>query len=714
MILREGKNRTRNHAGKVSLFTCLFLLLVSTFVIVPSTDVTAGTPVSGIIITNTTWSELESPIWVEGNVVLPWGVNLTIEPGVDVRFNGNYTIWIDGNLTSVGTSAKRIVFESNQTTPSHTDWFKIRVNTTGQVNISFSNFSHAFNAIELVNHTDMSFSNTSFSQSYVGIAALNSSGVKVMDSEFSDVYYSLRLSNNSNLVTNSTFIGGKQAVDIFCNDTFWDCRSNVVVGNEFTNLQGGVYIRAKGLGTNNSLNMIYSNSFQDVDGPVSIWNEEGFSEMNVVRENMMINGGYGVFLRNSDNNTIEDNKITNFREGIALHGAEENRIVRNTITRGVDGIVVRDTSLGNEIIYNNVVSFIGCGIALTYNALENLIHHNNLLDSGYNGCDGGHNNSWDDGYPSGGNFWSDYFGNDLFSGPNQDIPGSDGRGDTPHDTRGVGRDNYPLVEMPFGNVPIERLRIELTGNNLENVTLIWNVSWSGGNASHNITRFDIYRSSTYNSNRSGYQVVASVSNLTTEFVDLKAGEGNSSNYFYYVCSVNMTNQSFCSLNQVSKFTRPLIEGWNLISIPLIQKDWTVTKVLQTTTADRILTYDARDRENPWKDYSFFKMYRDLYEMDITKGYWVHVVSDCNLTVVGTVPTKTRITHTEGWNLVGYPSFTNRTVSDALEGKIWVSVEGFDNASSPYHLRRLSETDIMTSGEGYWIYFSTSGVWTVRN
>ncbi|UCD91572.1 MAG: right-handed parallel beta-helix repeat-containing protein [Methanobacteriota archaeon] len=714
MKTEKEKQENRNHTGNVSLFTILFLLLVSTFAILPSHHVTAGTPVSGIIMVDTTWREVDSPIWVEGSIIVPWGIDLTIEPGVDVRVNGNHTIWIAGNLTSIGTSAKRIVFESNQTDPSHKDWFKLRVNATGRVGFSFSDFSHAFNAIELVNQTDVSFSNMSFSRSYIGISVSGSSGIKVTGSEFSDVYYGLQLSNDSNLVKNSNFQGGKRAVDVFCNEIDWDCTNNTVSENEFRDMKGGVWIRAEGTGTINSWNVVDNNSFQDVDGPVSIWNEEGVSEDNVVRQNVMVNGGYGVFLRNSDNNTIEDNRMTSFREGVALYGAERNRIVRNTIARGVDGIVVRDMDEGNVITYNTITSFTGCGVALTFSTSNNLIHHNNLLDSNNNGCDGGWNNSWDDGYPSGGNFWSDYFGPDLFSGVNQDIAGSDGKGDIPYDTMGVGRDNYPLVGMPFGNVPIERLGIQLTGNNFENVTLNWNVSWSGGNASHNITRFDIYRSENYSSNRSGYQVVASVSNYTTEFVDYKAGEGNSSNYFYYVCSANMTNVSSCSFNQVAKFTRPLVEGWNLISIPLIQEDWAVTKVLQTTTADRILTYVAGDEENPWKEYAFYKMYRDLYDMDISRGYWVHVLSDCNMTVVGTVPIKTKITHVEGWNLVGYPSFTNRTVSEALEGKIWMTVEGFDNASSPYHLRRLSGTDIMTAGEGYWVYFITSGVWTVRN
>jgi hypothetical protein len=36
---------------------------------------------------------------------------------------------------------------------------------------------------------------------------------------------------------------------------------------------------------------------------------------------------------------------------------------------------------------------------------------------------------WDNGYPSGGNYWSDYTGTDNYSGPSQNIPGSDGIGD---------------------------------------------------------------------------------------------------------------------------------------------------------------------------------------------------------------------------------------------------------------------------------------------
>jgi parallel beta-helix repeat protein len=55
-------------------------------------------------------------------------------------------------------------------------------------------------------------------------------------------------------------------------------------------------------------------------------------------------------------------------------------------------------------------------------------------------------NNWDDGYPSGGNYWSDYNGTDLYSGPYQNETGSDGIGDTPYVIDANNQDNYPLLQ----------------------------------------------------------------------------------------------------------------------------------------------------------------------------------------------------------------------------------------------------------------------------
>jgi len=54
-------------------------------------------------------------------------------------------------------------------------------------------------------------------------------------------------------------------------------------------------------------------------------------------------------------------------------------------------------------------------------------------------------NVWDDGYPSGGNYWSGHTGPDVMSGPNQDQVGNDGIVDTPYTIASGSVDRYPLV-----------------------------------------------------------------------------------------------------------------------------------------------------------------------------------------------------------------------------------------------------------------------------
>jgi len=74
-----------------------------------------------------------------------------------------------------------------------------------------------------------------------------------------------------------------------------------------------------------------------------------------------------------------------------------------------------------------------------------LFCHNDFIENDKQVMDKEHANVWDDGYPSGGNYWSDYDGVDLYSGPYQNEAGSDGIGDTPYVIDDVNQDRYPLT-----------------------------------------------------------------------------------------------------------------------------------------------------------------------------------------------------------------------------------------------------------------------------
>jgi uncharacterized repeat protein (TIGR01451 family) len=72
------------------------------------------TDVSGPITENTTWNTAGSPYRVTGDVTVNYGVTLTIDPGVVVKFNtGGYRkLIVDGTLTAVGTTGNPIIFTS--------------------------------------------------------------------------------------------------------------------------------------------------------------------------------------------------------------------------------------------------------------------------------------------------------------------------------------------------------------------------------------------------------------------------------------------------------------------------------------------------------------------------------------------------------------------------------------------------------------------------
>ncbi len=70
----------------------------------------AQTYVGGTITSNTTWTVSGSPYIVQQNVTVNQNVELTIEPGVTVKFRSGKSIIVHGQLRAVGTKEKPIPF----------------------------------------------------------------------------------------------------------------------------------------------------------------------------------------------------------------------------------------------------------------------------------------------------------------------------------------------------------------------------------------------------------------------------------------------------------------------------------------------------------------------------------------------------------------------------------------------------------------------------
>jgi parallel beta-helix repeat protein len=173
---------------------------------------------------------------------------------------------------------------------------------------------------------------------------------------------------------------------------------------------------------------------------------------------------YGIVLDSSSGNSFSGNDITNYLYCFWLDSSNGNSINGNNITAYFTNehfAIVLQASFGNNISGNNVTNS-GYSV-VSYYSFNNRIYHNNFVDNPYGiGSYFNSINIWDNGYPSGGNYWSFYSGNDTKSGPNQDQPGSDGIGDTPYTIDSNNLDYYPLMQ-PWVSYEGETIYIRADG-----------------------------------------------------------------------------------------------------------------------------------------------------------------------------------------------------------------------------------------------------------
>lgn len=250
-----------------------------------------------------------------------------------------------------------------------------------------------------------------------GIALLFSNGNTITgnNASFNGVvgegWYGIYLSNsNDNIITNNVAYGnGAYGINLFPS-----CSNNTIRGNVLQGNMYGLYMF-----TNCARNTI---EFNDMSRNTNSGLDLRFNcTGNLIRNNSMLdNVVSGIVLMDSGQNTINGNLIKNNRRY---------------------GLQIQSGSDGNTIINNNI-SDSQTGIFL--DAGKNQIYGNRIEDNVIQAEDRGIN-TWNAGYPVGGNLWSDYQGQDAMQGPGQNVPGKDGFGDTPYKISESAKDEYPVM-----------------------------------------------------------------------------------------------------------------------------------------------------------------------------------------------------------------------------------------------------------------------------
>lgn len=342
--------------------------------------------------------------------------------------------------------------------------------------------------IILVNCTDIKIENQSFNDTFDSISLLFSSRITISNNTFDGSYIDFRNSDNNNIL------------------------NNIIINNT-------------GRGTNIGLDLTLSSN-------------------NSIANNTILNNGNGIYFRKSNYNYIHNNNISsNSVRGMVLYFSNYNIIQNNQISYQFKNGIEFEGSSNNTIVNNMIFKNQGFGIHFDSNnvhpSVNNIIYHNNFI---YNYNDlrfqvlDIFNNTWDNGYPAGGNFWSNYEGKDEYNGINQDLPGGDGIGDTPYviNYDSTREDRYPLLKQLNMDIVIPKIKPS-TPHSLEvyEGEGFLELSWSppNYNGGSEITKYNIHRSAYYQKDK-----VFSIGGDILKFNDTDVSSDDI--YFYMISAEN--------------------------------------------------------------------------------------------------------------------------------------------------------------------------------
>jgi len=253
---------------------------------------------------------------------------------------------------------------------------------------------------------------------YIDHSSNNSITHNSIEANYHGIYL---LSSNNNDITNN-----RVTANNFHGIYLVDSMDNVLSGNNASfNVNDGISLHSSHGNT-----ISYNNASSNQNDGIYLYS----SNDNIITQNEVASNSYhGVHFHSSSDNVISNNHaVFNENNGVYLDHSVNNVIFDCELSRNtLHGIYVFLSN--NNYIFSNNISKNEYGVRLYSFSSNNTFYHNNFLQN-KNQVWSESANEWNDAI--GGNYWSDYTGQDL---------DRDGLGDTPYVIDANNRDPYPLM-----------------------------------------------------------------------------------------------------------------------------------------------------------------------------------------------------------------------------------------------------------------------------
>jgi parallel beta-helix repeat protein len=362
------------------------------FIVTDQVNAAGPIYVSGPITSDTTWYSTNSPYIVTGDVIVDNGTTLTIEADVTVKFDGLYSLIVNGTLIAIGTTNQPILFTSNQSIPAKGDWHRVRLhgknNTMDYCEISYGNYPLYI----MGNNTNNIISNCKVFDN-------TGDGIYLKETTNNTIYNATVSLSSSNGITlliseyniiNASFISQNNAFGIYLRSSMNNTIESTNVSN---NLGGGIEL---GLSSGNiQIKMV--TVFENLDNGID-FNGNGFN--NITDSQIIGNDGVGIDLGSASEHQRIENCIirNNGGSGIDLDGSSYVDIIDCNISenKGNAGIYsgseVMNITITNSEIWNNSEDGIEIYGTSYVNITYSNISRNALNGIAFNGSDIQENN----------------------------------------------------------------------------------------------------------------------------------------------------------------------------------------------------------------------------------------------------------------------------------------------------------------------------------